>query len=174
MFYIRSNILNKVILVIASVLSLVSFSAIAETRIATVNAAYIQSKAPQNETIGQRLKSQFSGRQNEMERLAEAIKKDQENFQKNSATMSESQLTNSRREIEKKMADFQLKQKNAKDDFDKARRDEAIKLNGQIKKAIDAVAVKGGFNLVIERQAALFADTSVPDLTEQVLAELKK
>ncbi|MRX28321.1 OmpH family outer membrane protein [Kangiella sp. HZ709] len=166
--------MNKVILVIASVLSLMSFSAIAETRIATVNTAYVQAKAPQNDTIGQRLKSQFSGRENEIKRLAETIKKEQENFTKNSATMSESQLTNSRREIEKKMADFQLKQKNAKDDFDKARRDEAMKLNSQIKKAIDAVAVKGGFNLVIERQAAVFTDVSVPDLTEQVLAELKK
>ncbi len=173
-FKIRSYILKKVILVIASILSLVSLSAMAETRIATVNTAYVQAKAPQNDSIGERLKTQFSGRENEIKRLADTIKKEQESFQKNSATMSESQLTNSRREIEKKMADFQLKQKNAKDDFERAKRDEVIKLNLKIKKAIDAIAIKGGFNLVIERQATVFADVSVPDLTEQVLEELKK
>ncbi len=166
--------MRKLLLVIATLLSVASFSVIAEVRIATVNTSYIQAKAPQNDAVSQGLKNQFTGRENEIKRLADSIKKEQENFAKNSATMSETQLTNKRREIEKKMADFQLKQKSAKEDFEKARRDAVIKLNGQIKKAIDAVAIRSGFNLVLERQAAIFSDVSVPDLTEQVLAELKK
>ncbi len=151
-----------------------TYSTMAEARIATVNTALVQAKAPQNDSIGQRLKSQFSGRQNEIKRLAENIEKDKESLSKNAATMSDTQLTNSRRQIEKKIADIQLMQKNAKDDFEKARRDEVIKLNTQIKKAIDAVAIRSGFNLVIEKQAAIFTDVTVPDLTEQVIAELKK
>ncbi|NVJ65126.1 MAG: OmpH family outer membrane protein [Gammaproteobacteria bacterium] len=166
--------MKKLFLVLAAIASIASFSADAASRIATVNTALVQAKAPQNDTIGQRLKSQFSGRQNEINRMAESIKKEQENLVKNSATMSETQLTNARRDIEKKIADIRLKEKNAKDDFERARRDEILKLNSQIKQAIDAVAVRGGFNLVVEKQAAIFTDVSVPDLTEQVIAELKK
>ncbi|WP_251359474.1 OmpH family outer membrane protein [Kangiella sp. TOML190] len=166
--------MNKFIFVLATVLSVFSFSAMAETRIATVNTGYILAKAPQNDAIKQRLKSQFSGRENEIKRLAENINKDRESLVKNAATMSETQMTNSRRELEKKISDLQLKERNAKDDFQRATREEQQKLGGEIKKAIDAVAVKGGFNLIVDRQAAVFTDVSVPDLTEQVLAELKK
>lgn len=166
--------MNKFIFVLATVLSVFSFSAMAETRIATVNTGYVLAKAPQNDAIKQRLKSQFSGRENEIKRLAENIKKDRESLIKNSATMSETQVTNSRRELEKKISDLQLKERNAKDDFAKATREEQQKLGSEIKKAVDAVAIRGGFNLIVDRQAAVFTDVSVPDLTEQVLAELKK
>ncbi len=166
--------MNKFIIILAAALSLFSFSAVAETRIATINTGYVLAKAPQNDAIRQRLKSQFSGRENEIKRLAETIKKDRENLIKNSATMSETQATNMRRELEKKISDLQLKERNAKDDVAKATRDEQQKLGQKVKKAIDAVAIKGGFNLIVDRQAAVFVDVSIPDLTEQVLAELKK
>lgn len=166
--------MNKFILVLATVLSMVSFSALAETRIGTINTGFILSKAPQNDAIKQRLKSQFSGRQNEIKRLAESITKERESLMKNAATMSETQLTNKRRELEKKISDLQLKERNAKDDFQRASREEQQKLGSQIKKAVDAVAIRGGFNLILDRQAAVFSDVSVPDLTDQVLAELKK
>lgn len=166
--------MNKFILVLATVISLVSFSVSAETRIATINTGYILAKAPQNDGIKQRLKSQFSGREGEIKRLADSIQKERESLMKNAATMSETQLTNKKRELEKKIADIQLKERNAKEDFQRATREEQQKLGTLIKKAVDAVAVRGGFNLVLDRQAAVFTDVSVPDLTEQVIAELKK
>lgn len=166
--------MNKFILVLAAVLSMISFSVVAETRIATINTAYILAKAPQRDAMNQRLKSQFSGRENEVKRLSDAIKKERETLIKNSATMSETQLTNKRRDLEKKISDLQLKQRNAQEDLDKANRAEQKKLAAEIKKAVDSVAARGGFNLIIDRQAAVFNDVSVPDLTEQVLAELKK
>lgn len=150
-----------------------SFSAEAQNKIATVNTAYVLAKAPQNEAIKQRLKSQFSGREGEIKRLAETIKRERENLVKNAATMSETQLTNKRRQLEQKVSDIQLKQRNASDDFARAQRDEQKKLGTAVKNAIDKVATRGGYNLIIDRQAAVYTNVSIPDLTEQVLAELK-
>lgn len=150
-----------------------SFSVQAQNKIATVNTAYVLAKAPQNESIKQRLKSQFSGRENEIKRLADTIKKERENLVKNAATMSETQLTNKRRQLEQKVSDIQLKQRNASDDFARAQREEQKKLGAAVKKAIDTVAVRGGYNLIIDRQAAVYTNVSIPDLTDKVLAELK-
>lgn len=149
------------------------FSAYAQNKIATVHTAYILAKAPQNEAIKNRLESQFSGRKNEIKRLADTIKRERENLVKNAATMSETQLTNKRRQLEQKVSDIQLKQRNASDDFARAQREEQKKLGTAVKKAIDKVAVRGGFNLIIDRQAVAYTNASIPDVTNQVLAELK-
>lgn len=166
--------MNRFTLVLALVLSAFSLSAVAETKIATINTAYIFAKAPQNDAVKQRLKSQFAGRENEIKRLAENIKKERDSLIKNAPTMSETQGTNAKRALEKKISDLQLKERNAKDDFTRATREEQQKVSAEVKRAVDAVAVRGGFNMVLDRQSAVFTDVSIPDLTEQVMAELKK
>lgn len=165
--------MKKLITIFALSIAVMSFAAQAQNRIATVKTAYVLAKAPQNESIKQRLKSQFSGRENEIKRLAETIKRERDNLVKNAATMSETQLTNKRRQLEQKVSNLQLKQRNASDDFALAQREEQKKLGSAVKKAIDKVAARGGYNLIIDRQAAVYTNGSIPDVTDQVLAELK-
>ncbi len=161
-------------LTVALLLTASSFAVMAETKIATLNANYILAKAPQNDVVKQRLQSQFTGRQNELKRLVESLQKERDSLVKNATTMSETQITSKKRDLDKKYADLQLKDNNLKEDMERATRAEQKKLGEQIKKAIDAVSIRGGFNLVIKQQAAVFVDVSIPDITEQVLAELKK
>ena len=146
----------------------------AQTKIGVIDTGYIMAKAPQKEAVAQKLKTEFKGKENELKRLGETIKKEQDNFVKNQATMSEMQRTNLKREIQKKMSDFQLKQTAFQEDVSRRSREEQQKLGNLVRNAVDAVAKRGGYNMLIDRQAAPYIDATVPELTQQVMAELAK
>ena len=151
-----------------------SFSAHAETKIAVINTAYIYQKAPQNEAITQRLKAEFSGRESEIKRLGQEIEKARTDYMNNVATMSQTQSTAKKREIEQKLSDIKLKQNAAKEDLAARQSAEQRALGQKVKTAVEKVAKAGGYNMLIDRQAALYIDSTVVDISEQVLAELAK
>ncbi len=142
--------------------------------IAVIDTNYIMAKVPQKDAINQKLKDEFSGREDELKRMGEEIEKERQDFIKNVATMSESQATEKKRAIQKKISDFQLKEAAFKEDVEKRGREEQQKLGMKIRNAVESVAKKGGYNMLIDRQAAPYIDSSIPDVTEQVLAELSK
>ena len=146
----------------------------AETKIGIINFGEVMAKVPQKDAINQKLKKEFSGRENELKRLGEEIETARTEYINNVATMSESQATEKKRAIQQKMSDFQLKEAAFKEDVEKRSREEQIKLGNQIRAAVESVAKKGGFNILLDRQSAPYIDSSVPEVTDQVLAELSK
>ncbi|NVK22761.1 MAG: OmpH family outer membrane protein [Kangiellaceae bacterium] len=149
-------------------------SVFANSKIGVIDTVYILAKAPQKEATSNRLKNEFSGRESELKRLGETIEKERTSYINNVATMSESQATTKKRDLQKKVSDFQLKQKAFQEDVARRSREEQQKLGKVVKQAVDAVAKRGGYNMLIDRQAAPYIDATVPDLTQQVMAELAK
>lgn len=166
--------LKKYSSILAVLLVLISSASYAEINIAVIDTNYIMAKVPQKDAINQKLKNEFSGREDELKRMGEEIEKERQDYIKNAATMSESQATEKKRSIQKKISDFQLKEAAFKEDVEKRSRDEQQKLGLQIRSAVEAVAKKGSYNMLVDRQAAPYIDASVPDVTDQVLAELSK
>lgn len=166
--------LKKYSSIFAVFLFLMSTAAHAEMTMAVIDTNYIMAKVPQKDAINQKLKDEFSGREDELKRLGEEIERERKDYIKNAATMSESQATEKKRAIQKKISDFQLKEAAFKEDVEKRSREEQQKLGMQIRSAVEAVAKKGNYNMLIDRQAAPYIDSSVPDVTDQVLAELSK
>lgn len=160
--------------ILAVFLLLMSSMSLAAGNIAIIDTNYIMAKVPQKDAINQKLKNEFSGREAELKRMGEEIEKERQDFLKNVTTMSESQAIETKRAIQKKISDFQLKEAAFKEDIEKRGREEQQKLGAQIRDAVEAVAKKGGYNMLIDRQAAPYIDSSVPDVTDQVLAELSK
>ena len=153
---------------------MVPFTAIAEMNVGVIDTAYIMAKLPQRDAVAEKLKTEFTGRENELKRLGETIEKERNDFVKNSTTMTETVATNMKRDIQKKMSDFQLKQNAYKEDFARRSREENMKLGNLVKNAVDAVAKRGGYNMLIDRQAVPYIDPSIPELTQQILTELSK
>ena len=166
--------MKKLIAVFVLFIASIPLMASAETKIGIINFAEVMAKVPQKDAINQKLKKEFSGRESELKRLGEEIEKARQDYINNVATMSESQATEKKREIQKKMSDFQLKEAAFKEDIEKRGREEQQKLGIQIRNAVESVAQKGSFNMLIDRQAAPYIDSTIPDLTDQVLAELSK
>ena len=166
--------MKKLFVVVLLVLASLPIAASAETKVGIINFSEVMSKLPQKDAISQKLKKEFSGRESELKRLGEEIETSRTDYVNNVATMSESQATEKKRELQKKMSDFKLKESAFKEDLEKRSREEQLKLASQIKTAVQIVAERGGFNILIDRQAAPYVDESVPDVTDQVLAELSK
>ena len=164
------KLLALFLFVVASVPALAS----AETKIGIINFSEVMAKVPQKDAINQKLKKEFSGRENELKRLGEEIETARTEYINNVTTMSESQATEKKRAIQQKMSDFQLKEAAFKEDVEKRSREEQVKLGNQIRAAVESVAKKGSFNILLDRQSAPYIDSSVPDVTDQVLAELSK
>ncbi|AUD79352.1 outer membrane chaperone Skp [Kangiella profundi] len=166
--------MKKLLAVFLFVVLSVPMLANAETKIGIINFGEVMAKVPQKDAINQKLKKEFSGRENELKRLGEEIETARTEYINNVATMSESQATEKKRAIQQKMSDFQLKEAAFKEDVEKRSREEQIKLGNQIRAAVESVAKKGGFNILLDRQSAPYIDSSVPEVTDQVLAELSK
>ncbi len=165
--------MKKVLSILLAVVLVAPLSSFAANKVGVVNIMEIMAKLPQNEKVGQQLKSEFSGRENELKRMGEALEKERTDYINNVATMSESQATTKKRDIEKKFADFQLKQKAFQEDLGKRQREERQKISNLVRNAVDKVAKRGGYNLLIDAQAARYTDATVVDVTAQVLAEIK-
>jgi len=166
--------LKKLLAVFLFVVASAPALASAETKIGIINFGEVMAKVPQKDAINQKLKKEFAGRESELKRLGEEIETARTEYINNVATMSESQATEKKRAIQQKMSDFQLKEAAFKEDVEKRSREEQVKLGNQIRTAVEAVAKKGNFNILLDRQSAPYIDASVPDVTEQVLAELSK
>ncbi|ACV27313.1 OmpH family outer membrane protein [Kangiella koreensis] len=146
----------------------------AELKVGIINFGEVMAKVPQKDAINQTLQKEFSGREDELKRLGEEIEAARTDYVNNVATMSESQATEKKRSIQQKMSDYKLKEAAFKEDLEKRSREEQSKLGGQIRDAVEVVAKKGGYNILLDRQSAPYIDASVPDVTAQVLSELSK
>lgn len=145
-----------------------------ETKIAVINRAELMSKLPQRTALMEKIKQEFSGRDSELKRLVAALEKDRTDYMNNVATMSEAQATTKKREIQKKMQDLEFKQSTFKEDFEKRGQQEQMALSNVIKNAVDTVAKRNGYNMLLDSQMVLFIDASVPNITQEVIQELTK
>ncbi|WP_417446013.1 OmpH family outer membrane protein [Kangiella sp.] len=166
--------MKKLLAIFLFVAASMPLMANAETKIGIINFSEVMAKVPQKDAINQKLKKEFTGREEELKRLGQEIETARTDYVNNVATMTESQATEKKRSIQQKMSDYKLKEAAFKEDVEKRSREEQQKLGTQIRNAVESVAKKGGYNLLLDRQAAPYIDASIPDVTEQVLAELSK
>ena len=110
--------MKKLLAVFLFVAASMPLMANAETKIGIINFGEVMAKVPQKDAINQKLKKEFSGRENELKRLGEEIETARTEYINNVATMSESQATEKKRAIQQKMSDFQLKEAAFKDTID--------------------------------------------------------
>ena len=94
-------------------LSLLTSAAHAELKAAFLNSAIILQEAPQAREASEAMKKEFSDREQALRALAEEIKTAEENWQKDSAIMSDEQKK--KKENEKSQPKWEENNKNAKE-----------------------------------------------------------
>lgn len=146
----------------------------AELKIAIIDSGYVMSKTPEIDAIGQKLKKEFDGRKSQLQREFDKLEQDRTDYVNNVKTMSASQRTEKERDMKQRASDLKLKKDAYEEDFKRRSQEERQGLGGKLRTAVDAVAKRGGYDILIERQAAPYVGTNVPNVTEQVLAELSK
>ncbi|WP_206485358.1 OmpH family outer membrane protein [Thalassotalea sp. G2M2-11] len=145
----------------------------AEQKIAVVNFQEVMGKIPQTAAIRQKLEAEFKDQQAELAQLEKDIKYYQEKKTRDSSLMNEKQIE----ELDKKIADmyqsYQTKGKALQQQAGTRQNEETNKIIALVRQAIDSIAAKGKYDLVIEQKAVVF---SKPDasITDQVVEKVSK
>jgi len=139
-------------------------------KIGYVDAVQLIEKAPQGEKALQNLEAEFGPRDEELKALRDKIRAMEEDLDKNSLVMDESD----RREKETFLRDSQRQLKRSRDefreDYNVRRNEELADLQKVVTQAIVEIAKSEGYHLIV--QESVYAAPEI-NLTDRVLEKLR-
>ena len=142
--------------------ALVSTSVMAEQKVAVVDVQGIFQAMPQAAEIQNAIQAEFKDQLEEVNQL-----------QRDAATMSDAEKKELEQKILSVREELSKKGQPLQQNIQRRSNEERNKLLGLIKQAIDSVAAKQGYDLVLNAGAVAFAKEE-HDLSEQVLQQVSK
>ena len=147
--------------------------AAAELKVGYVNTQRIFRDAPVAQKAGKKLEGEFAKRDQELQRMAKQLKDMQENLEKNSVTMSETE----RRAKEKEFADlsreFQRRQREFREDLNLRQNEENAAVIEKANKAIIQIAKDEKYDLILQDVVWVNPRLDITDRVIKALAEGK-
>ena len=169
--------MSKVLRVASLALGLmaVGFStqAAAETKIAVINVPRIMQEIPQGKAVEAKLKSEFSSRISEMQRLESEGQSLAAKLKKDESFMSADERTKMQRRLAELQADFNLKGQALQEDQRRRFNEEQKKVLNKVQDAIDSIAKAQGYDLVLNGQSVVFGAEKL-DISAQVIQQVSK
>jgi len=144
--------------------------AVAEGKIGFVNTERIMRESAPAQRAQKKIEGEFQKRDAELTRIAEQLKRMQEDVEKNAVTMSEAQRRVKERELGDLDRDFQRKRREFQEDLNQRRNEELAQVLEQANRAIRAIAEQEKFDIIF--QDAVYANPRI-DLTERVIKTLE-
>ncbi|MEH6384734.1 MAG: OmpH family outer membrane protein [Colwellia sp.] len=158
---------------VASSLLLASSVMAADQKIAVVNFQEVMSKIPQTATVMQSLEVEFKDDKAVLAQLEKDIKYYQEKKQRDASLMSAKDIEELDAQIGTLYQDYQAKGKAFQQATGLRKNEETNKIVALVRQAIDNIAAKEKYDLVLEQQAVVF---SKPDatITNKVVEQVSK
>jgi len=164
---------------LALLAALASFGAMAQDKPAAppltgkfgfVNTERILRDAIPAQRAQKKIEAEFQKRDQEMARLADQLKRMQDELEKNTVTMSESQRRTKEREFGELNRDFQRKQREFREDLNQRRNEELAQVVEQANRVIRQIAEQEKYDIIF--QDAVFASPRI-DITDKVIKALE-
>lgn len=146
-----------------------SQGALAQGKIGFVNIDRILRDAAPAVRAQKKIEAEFSKRDQELGRQAEAFKRAQDAFQKNGPTMSETERRNREREIADLDREFQRRQREFREDLNQRRNEELAGVLERANRAVRQISESEKFDIVF--QEAVWVDPRI-DITDKVIRAL--
>ncbi|WP_421133828.1 OmpH family outer membrane protein [Alteromonas sp. A079] len=153
--------------------ALVSTSVMAEQKLAVVDVQGVFQAMPQAAEIQNAIQMEFKDQLEEVNQLQRDGQFFAERLQRDAATMSEAEKKDLEQKILNVREQLTTKGQPLQQNIQRRSNEERNKLLGLIKQAIDAVAAKEGYDVVLNAGAVAFAKEE-HDLSEQVLQQASK
>jgi outer membrane protein len=153
-------------------LAMMSTGAAADFKAAFINSAIILQQAPQAQQAIADMKSEFQGRETSLRALAEEIKAEEQNLQKDAAIMSPDQKKKLTSDLVEKQRKLRFDAQSLKEDLDLRRKQEIQKLRTEITAVIQKYAKDEGYDMIFTEGVAYAADPV--NITDDILNILKK
>ncbi|MGF1760539.1 OmpH family outer membrane protein [Photobacterium sagamiensis] len=122
--------------------------------------------------VPEKLRKEFKDRIDELRGLEGRMKTKVEKMKRDGELMSASDRTKIQRELASLDSNYKLKAKALQEDQRRRGQEEEQKLVMKIRQAIQAVAKKEGYDLVVDAQAVLYANPK-DDLSAKVISAVK-
>lgn len=158
-------------LVLAALLSVgvVTSATANELKVGFVNTQRIFRDAPAAVKAAKKLESEFSKRDQDLQRIAKQLQGMQEKLEKDSVTMSESERRSKEREFGELSRDFQRKQREFREDLNLRQNEENAAVIEKANKAIKQIAEAEKYDLIV--QDVVYINPKL-DITEKVIKAL--
>ena len=170
---LKKFIKSIVITTAASSMLLAGSALAADQKIAVVNFQEVMSKIPQTATIQQMLEAEFKDEKALLLQLEKDIKYYQEKKQRDGSLMSKKEKTDLDKKIGTMYQEYQTKGQVFQQKSGARQNQETSKIIALVRQAVDNVAAKGKYDLVLEQKAVVF---SKPDssITNKVIEQVSK
>jgi outer membrane protein len=116
-----------------------------------------------------KIEAEFKKRDDELAKIAEQLKRMQEDLDKNAVTMGEAQRRTKEREFGDLNREFQRKQREFREDLNQRRNEELAQVVEQANRVIRQIAEQEKYDIIF--QDAVFASPRI-DITEKVIKAL--
>jgi outer membrane protein len=141
--------------------------------IAVVNFQEIMGKIPQTADVMQKLEAEFKDDKAAVALLESDIKYLQEKKKRDSALMNEKEIAELDKEIATKFQEYQLKGQALQKAAGARQNEETSKILALVRQAIDNIAAKEKYDMVIEQKAVVFAKPEA-NITDKVVEQVSK
>jgi len=160
---------------VASSLLLASSVMAADQKIAVVNFQEVMGKIPQTATVMKGLEVEFKDDKAVLAQLEKDIKYYQEKKNKEALLMSAKDKEDVDAKIDTLYQEYQTKGKAFQQATGLRKNEETNKIVALVRQAIDNIAAKENYDLVLEQQAVVFAkpDASITDKVVEQVSKLK-
>lgn len=157
-------------LLFAAALAIAALPAWAQTgKLGFVNTERILRDAAPAVRAQKKIEAEFKKRDEELARMAEQLRKLQDDLDRNAMTMSDSQRRSREREFAEMNRDFQRKQREFREDLNQRRNEELAQVVEQANRVIRQIAEQEKFDIIF--QDAVFASPRI-DITDKVIKAL--
>ena len=172
------NTLHTTRLILAALLAVTALGVAAQSsapattsmKIGYVNTERILREAAPAVRAQRKIEAEFQKRDQELAKVAEQLKRMQDDIEKNAVTMSESQRRNREREFGELNREFQRKQREFREDLNQRRNEELAQVVEQANRVINQIAEQEKFDLVL--QDAVYRSPRI-DITDRVIKALE-
>ena len=171
---INKMIKNFLVIFFSSFLLLpMSVSAETDTyKIGYVVVEKILKEAPQTAASNKKLEKEFKSRTDGLQKKVKSIQKQEKDFKKNNVTMTATQRQKAQKDIQNAKIEIQRIERELREDIDIRRREEIGKLQQKINEAIEDLAAKEKYDLILY-QGVAFASKEI-DITNELIKVLGK
>ena len=143
--------------------------AAAEGKIGFVNTERIMRDSAPAQRAQKKIEGEFTKRDQELTKLADQLKRLQEDLEKNAVTMAEGQRRQKERELTDLDRDFQRRRREFQEDLNQRRNEELAQVLEQANRAIRQIAEQEKYDIIF--QDAVYANPRI-DITERVIKAL--
>tara|TARA_B110000503_G_C7095300_1_gene391294 strand:- start:688 stop:1182 length:495 start_codon:yes stop_codon:yes gene_type:complete len=142
----------------------------AELKIGVVKVDQIIKEAPQTDISNKKLEKEFKAKTDKLKKLITSLQAKETDYNKNSITMNESEKEKQGKEIQSLRIDTQREERELREDIDLRRREEITSLQGKVNIAIEMLAKKDKYDLILYSGVAYTSETV--DITDAIIKAL--